>query len=94
MAEENRIPAGAVIDRFTIANQPSCFNCDSAGGGYYRPHEGETDWYCGHADGQGHYACANCKGLLFDANLFGTSRTDGVEASDSDTLRTRGNHDK
>lgn len=46
-----------------------CFNCDSAGGGTYRPHEGETIWYIGLAQGgQAHFACENCKILLFDCH--------------------------
>ena len=30
---------------------PSCFNCDAIGGGLYRVHEKETQWFIGHADG-------------------------------------------
>jgi hypothetical protein len=46
----------------------SCFNCDHLGGGLYQPHEGKTTWYIGHADGEGQYACEECKDLLFDAH--------------------------
>lgn len=45
----------------------ACFNCDNQGGGYYKPHEGKTRWYIGHTNGQGHYACEECKDMLFDA---------------------------
>jgi len=48
---------------------PSCFNCDSAGGGCYREHEGETTWFIGlDASGQAHYACDECKGHLFNVS--------------------------
>ena len=46
-----------------------CFNCDSTGGGYYKPHDGETTWYIGlDSSGQANYACAECQNLLFDAH--------------------------
>jgi hypothetical protein len=50
-----------------LTNQPSCFNCDDQGGGIYKPHDVLTNWYIGHVNGQGHYACEDCKHLLFDA---------------------------
>lgn len=46
---------------------PSCFNCDALGGGLYRVHPAPAQWFIGHADGGGQYACAYCKDLLFDA---------------------------
>lgn len=45
----------------------SCFNCDSKGGGYYKAHDGETEWFLGLAsNGEAHYACKECSVLLFE----------------------------
>ena len=46
-----------------------CFNCDSLGGGYYKPHEEKTQWFLGlDASGQANYACAECSVSLFSAH--------------------------
>lgn len=51
----------------TTANY-CCFNCDSLGGGYYKPHEGETKWFIGLDEyGQANYACEDCSKTLFNA---------------------------
>ena len=45
----------------------ACFNCDHAGGGLYRAHQGETSWWLGlEANGQANYACDYCKDALFN----------------------------
>lgn len=54
-----------------MKNPPSCFNCDSMGGGYYRVHEGETTWYMGlDQNGQAHYACKDCAPQLYNVTLW------------------------
>lgn len=59
--------AAAAVEK----NQPSCFRCDSKGGGLYKPHERKTDWYIGcDLNGQAHYACADCKDLLYNVSLL------------------------
>jgi hypothetical protein len=51
-------------------NKYACFNCCDAGGGTYRPYEGETTWWIGLAEGgQAHYACDDCKPLLIEPTL-------------------------
>lgn len=45
-----------------------CFNCDNLGGGMYKPHTEETEWFMGlTGNGQAHYACKECHVLLFNA---------------------------
>lgn len=48
---------------------PSCYNCDSLGGGLYKPHEGETRWFMGlDINGQAHYSCEDCGPGLFNCH--------------------------
>ena len=53
-----------------IRSRYACYFCDSLGGGRFKDHEVETNWYIGHLGGQAHHACEECMSGLHEPELI------------------------